>query len=129
MNIQTDKFSRASSLYEELKRDNLVKSKEISLSRLRANAEKKMKTTFIGCLDSVEKHLGFLWGHGRPDGDLTEEERDFRVAWDELREEILNKGNSQSRALQAEISEYEVLWKKKDYIFPLTTKEGTKDDQ
>lgn len=119
-----EKFSQAARLYDELKRDNLAKSKEISQSRLRANAEKKMKTTFIGCLDSVEKHLGFLWGHGRADNDLTPDEVEFRLAWDALREEILNKGNSQSRALQAEISEYEVLWKKKDYIFPLATREG-----
>jgi hypothetical protein len=42
-------------------KDDLYKEK--SKDRLTKNCKKKIQTTMIGALSSIEDHLGFLWGH------------------------------------------------------------------
>jgi len=83
---------------------------ESSKRRLMTIAEKKLKTTFIGNIDILEKMIGFMWGHGKPLSELTEDEKKWRDLWDEMRTEILNNGNNQLRALLNEISEYTISW-------------------
>ena len=45
----------------------------------------------IGSIARVEEYFGYLWAHGKDNP--TEREEEFRVLWDELRNEILNHGN------------------------------------
>ncbi len=53
--------------------------------------ETRFKTVMIGSLARIEDYFGYLWGHGKDN--LTAREEEFRVLWDELRNEILNHGN------------------------------------
>lgn len=61
----------------------------------------------IGALDSIEKHLGFLWGH-EAEGELTEQQEELRQIYEALRSEILDKGNTQMRNLDVELNGYDV---------------------
>jgi hypothetical protein len=81
-----------------------------SRDRLERIVQKKMKTAFVGALARVERAFGALWGHGKSDLRLTPEERAWRAVWDECRTEILNNGNHQARALEAEFPQYEINW-------------------
>ena len=107
---------------ERTQKENLEKSKSISKDRLASVAEKKMRTVFIGAISSIEDKLGFLWGQNKEPRDRTANEREYLELWKALREEILNKGNNQLRGLLLEITEYDVLWNKKNYHFDLTGK-------
>jgi hypothetical protein len=112
---------------KDTQRENLEKTKKISKDRLTAVAEKKVKTVFIGAIDSIENRLGkFLWGHDKDPRDRTEKELQWLEIWKELREEILNKGNNQLRGLLLEISEYDVVWNKKQLYFDLTGEKNAK---
>jgi hypothetical protein len=84
--------------------------KEQSKLRLTKIAQSKIKTTMIGSLQSIEDHFGFLWAHGETE--CSEEEQKTRLLYDNLRQEILDKGNQQLRNIAAEVSEYEVEWKR-----------------
>lgn len=54
-------------------------------------AETRFKTIMIGSIARVEEYFGYLWAHGKDKP--TERQEEFRVLWDELRNEILNHGN------------------------------------
>jgi hypothetical protein len=63
-------------------------------------AMKKIETTMIGCLARFETAFGHLWGHAKHnDNELTEQELYFDDLWQEVRNNILNHGNNQSRSL------------------------------
>ncbi len=72
----------------------------------------KIKTTMIGALDSFEKGFGYLWGHTKELEELTPEESEMRELWEEIRTEVLDKGNGQLRGAQDEISQYTLKWNK-----------------
>lgn len=86
--------------------------KESSRERLLKIVEKKIRTTMIGALAAVEETLGReLWGYGKPDKDCTPDELAWRAFWNErVRPLILNNGNSQLRAMQAELLLYNIMW-------------------
>lgn len=111
----SESLFRASNRRKELQKENDARFKEESKRRLKTNAEKKMKTTFIGAIDSIEKKFGHLWGRGKTQ--LSPSERNWAELWEELRKEILDKGNNQLRNLKNEIDEYEVEWQKYHYEF------------
>lgn len=76
-----------------------------SAARLTNNLKKKIQTTMIGALSSIEKHFGFLWEHE----DVPEEQKvAMRKVFDDLRSEILDKGNHQLRNVDAELSDYDI---------------------
>ena len=88
-------------------KDDLYKEK--SKDRLAKNCKKKVQTTMIGALSSIEDHLGFLWGH-KSDEALSEEQEKMRQLYEELRSEILDKGNTQMRNIDAELTQYDINW-------------------
>ena len=105
-----NKLIREKSDYEQLKKD---KFKNDSKERLSKILKKKVETTMIGALSSIEEHFGFLWGaSGGPvsSQDLTEEQKIMYEAYQKVRSEILDKGNNQSRNIDAELNQYEVNW-------------------
>lgn len=105
-----NKLIREKSDYEQLKKD---KFKNDSKERLSKILKKKVETTMIGALSSIEEHFGFLWGaSGGPvsNQDLTEEQKIMYEAYQKVRSEILDKGNTQSRNIDAELNQYEVNW-------------------
>ena len=77
----------------------------------------------IGALSSIEDHLGFLWSNadGAP---LTEEQILMKDVYQEIRSEILDKGNNQARNVDAELSHYEVEWLKYSMDIPVLRKDS-----
>jgi len=86
--------------------------KDFSKSRLLNNISKKFNTTTIGSLAIVEDSFGFLWGHGLPYNELSEDQKDWRETWGDVRTKILDLGNSNLRGSQSEISQYTLTWNK-----------------
>jgi hypothetical protein len=84
--------------------------KNFSKSRLLNNISKKFNTTTIGSLAIIEDNFGFLWGHGLSYNELSEDQKDWREAWGEVRTKILDLGNSNLRASQSEIGQYTLTW-------------------
>lgn len=89
-------------LKKEYEARSKQKYKRDSKERLRAIASKKIQTTMIGALDSIEKHLGFLWADGNNDS--------LKDIYEIVRQEILDRGNDQIRNLSTELEQYEIEW-------------------
>ena len=78
------------------------------------------------------KYFGFLWGH--EDGDeLTPEQQHMKDLFEEVRAEILDRGNNQVRNLEAEMAHYDISWLRYHISIPFkpnksTTGEGEEDN-
>ena len=81
-----------------------------SKKQLMGNMQTKIKTTMIGALCAFEDGFGHFWGHGLPTSELTETQLEYREVWEEVRTDVLNKGNLQSRAAMDEIAQYTLDW-------------------
>lgn len=97
-------------------------SGENAKKRLLNMLSTKFNTTVIGSLAVFEKYFGYLWGHGKDEVELTDEEYDFREIWVEAREELLDRGNHNSRLAQNEVSHYNVTSNR--YITNLKTRDN-----
>jgi len=95
-----------------------------SKDRLSKILRKKVETTMIGALSSLEKHFGFLW---TSDGDLTPEQKTMHELYQKVREEVLDKGNSQARNVDAELNQYEVKWLRYTSDIPVKPQEERKN--
>ena len=107
---------KASQIYKKERDSRLQASSNERLLRI---ARKKIQTTMIGALSSIEKHFGFLWAHDES-RDLTQEEEHAKELYEKMRSEILDRGNNQARNLEAELSQYEVKWLKYNMKLPVT---------
>lgn len=103
--------------------------REKSRKRLSTILEKKMKTSFIGALSQFEQYFGRLWGHGKQEEELTDNELKFRKVWEDTRTAILNNGNNQLRAVQNEISEYSISWNRHKLNIPIGGNSHEKSDE
>lgn len=80
-----------------------------SRDRLKRIAHKKFRTCFISALAEFENTFGFeLWGHNLPEDKLTPQQKANKIRWEQIRKNILDKGNTQSRALGMEIDLHRV---------------------
>jgi len=104
------------SLDYKKKRDE--KYKEISRDRLFNVAKKKVQTTMIGALSTLEEHFGFLWGFEQSE-ELTPEQQHMKTIFEEARSKILDRGNTQIRNLESEFASYEITWKKNSISLPM----------
>ena len=111
--------------YEELirqsdkfKSDKEQRYKDVSKDRLLKIAKKKIQTTMIGALSSLEKHYGFLWGQDQ-EGELTPEQQHMKDLYEEIRSEILDKGNNQIRNLETEFNYYDITWLRYQMMIPI----------
>jgi hypothetical protein len=77
---------------------------------LENNLKEKFETIIIGSLYIFEEKFGYLWGHGIDYSELSEEEKEFREIWKDVRTKILDKGNSKARAALNELGQYNVSW-------------------
>lgn len=82
------------------------KYKADSKDRLSKILKKKIQTTMIGALSSIEENLSFLWDSDNPKFTKAE----MKEVYNKIRSEILDKGNNQARNVDAELSQYEVEW-------------------
>lgn len=112
-------FMRQLQHVKEADMQRRAKYKQESRERLKKIARKKIQTTMIGALDSIEKKFGFLW-----QGDSSQDKR-LHDLFMELRQEILDRGNDQMRNLDSEINQYDVEWLR--YHLTLPVKRRTQD--
>jgi CRISPR/Cas system CSM-associated protein Csm2 small subunit len=82
------------------------KYKADSKDRLSKILKKKIQTTMIGALSTIEENLAFLWEQDNP----KFSKEDMKDLYNKIRSEILDKGNNQARNIDAELSQYEVEW-------------------
>lgn len=120
-------FSELVRASRKYKSDKDAKYKDSSKNRLYKIAKKKIETTMIGALSTIEKNLGFLWGH-EEQRDLTPEEQHVKNIYDQIRSEILDKGNNQIRNLEAELSQYEVTWLRYHMTLPMANANITNEE-
>jgi hypothetical protein len=79
-----------------------IESKE----RLSKILKKKIQTTMIGALSTIEENLSFLWEQDNPK--FTKQE--MKEVYEKIRSEILDRGNNQARNVDAELSNYDIAW-------------------
>lgn len=94
---------------------------ELSRRRLDKLVTTKVRTAFIGALAAFEENYGFLWGKGKNEDDLTEQESIMRELWMQTRTKVLNNGNTQMRAVQTEIANHVVSWNRYHMELPVKT--------
>ena len=115
---------------KEYKTGKEKKYKEDSRNRLLKISAKKIQTTMIGALSSIENHFGFLWDHDDREN-LSSESEHMKQLYDDVRSEILDKGNNQIRNLEAELSQYDVEWLRyqmKLPVIPRNSHEGEENN-
>ena len=81
---------------------------------------KKIQTTMIGALSTIEENLGFLW---ESDEQPPEQKQIMKDIYDKVRSQILDKGNHQARNIDAELAQYDVKWLKYQVTMPVKHKE------
>ena len=97
--------------------------KEKSKKRLSNIISTKIKTSFIGAISSCEEHFGFLWGHGKNENELDENELAMREIWENVRAGILDNGNTQLRATMNEMNNYSITWERYHVDLPIRNTE------
>lgn len=105
---------------QELETQKQTKYKTDSKERLKKIARKKIQTTMIGALDTIEKHFGFLWD------DDSQQSKQLREIYANVRQEILDRGNDQIRNLDNELNQYDIEWLR--YHLTLPVKRRTQED-
>jgi len=73
--------------------DPKEKRKELYKDRVQNEVASAIKTTMIGAIASLESNLGLLWGMGS-DKPLTPQEQHFLNIFNQIRKEILDRGNT-----------------------------------
>ena len=123
-----DNFNELVRKQSEYKAARADKYKQDSRDRLSKILKKKVETTMIGALSSIEEHFAFLWNTN--DGEeLSPEQRVLYDAFQKVRSEILDKGNTQSRNVDAELAQYEVKWLRYQAVMPVRNKETLGDKE
>jgi transcription termination factor Rho len=117
-----DKLISEQAKYKTSRED---KYKQDSRDRLSKILRKKVETTMIGALSSVEEHFSFLWSS---DGALTPEQQMMYDTFQKVRSEILDKGNGQARNIDAELAQYEVKWLRYQTTIPIIPRNRTQED-
>jgi len=113
------------------------KQKEVKDSRYRERSKKrlaniittKIRTAFIGAIAAVEEGFGFMWGHDKPESELTEDEKTMAEVWEAVRASILDNGNGQLRGAINEIHHNSVHWDRYHVEIPIKTIEETKETE
>lgn len=106
----------------DYKRAREEKYKIESRDRLSRILKKKIQTTMIGAISSIEENLGFLWSS--TNGELTKDQKIMKDIYQKIRSEILDKGNNQARNVDAELAQYDVEWLRYSIQIPVITPEN-----
>ena len=100
-----DDLIRKQSEYKSIREE---KYRVDSKDRLSKILKKKVQTTMIGSLSSIEEHFSFLWS--TDNSEMTPEQKMMYDIFQKVRSEILDKGNTQARNVDAELAQYDVKW-------------------
>jgi hypothetical protein len=107
-----------------LKKVREERTKEISKDTLFRSSKKKIQTTMIGALSTLEEGFGFLWGFNADsvgDEDLSPEQQHLKDIYDDARAKILDRGNTQIRNLEADFAQYDITQTRHNYNIPVKT--------
>jgi hypothetical protein len=110
----------------DLKSAREERNKDMSRDKLFKAAKKKIQTTMIGSLSTLESSFGFLWGFEADEEDRTPEQKKLFEIYEEARAQILDRGNTQIRNLESEFVNYDITHKKHYINLPVQT--GDKND-
>ena len=110
----------------DLKSAREERNRDVSKDKLFKASKKKIQTTMIGSLSTLESSFGFLWGFDIAEEDKTPEQKKIYEIYEEARAQILDRGNTQIRNLEAEFVNYDIVRKKHYIKLPVHT--GDKDD-
>ena len=100
-----DDLIRKQSEYKSMREDKYRVESKHRLSKI---LKKKVQTTMIGALSSIEEHFSFLWS--TENSEMTPEQQIMYDTFQKVRSEILDKGNTQARNIDAELAQYDVKW-------------------
>jgi hypothetical protein len=106
------------------------RDREMSKDKLFKAAKKKIQTTMIGALSTLESSFGFLWGFEVPEEDKTPEQKRVYEIYEEARAQILDRGNTQIRNLESEFVNYDIVRKRYQITLPVKTiRTGEQEDE
>jgi len=101
----------------DYKKQREAKYKADSKDRLSKILKKKIQTTMIGALSTIEENLSFLWASSN--GKLTQEQENMKNIYNKIRSDILDRGNNQARNIDAELAQYEIEWLRYSITMPV----------
>ena len=113
----------------DYKRSREDRFKEVSRDALFKASKKKIQTTMIGALSTIEEYFGFLWGLDSDEEKLTPEQKHVRSIFEDIRAKILDRGNTQIRNLESEFVNYEISKKKYFINLPVAKPTGDQNDR
>lgn len=113
----------------DLKAARESRHKEVSRDKLFKMAKKKIQTTMIGALSTIEENFGFLWGLSTPEGERSEEQKKIQELYEDARAKILDRGNTQIRNLESEFINYDITRKKYLINLPVSQLKQEGDDK
>jgi hypothetical protein len=122
--MDSEEFNKNKKMFSNYRKIKEERSKAQSLESLKYRVSSRIKTTMIGAISSIENHFGYLWGHGNEN--LNESQSRLKFIFEELRKEILDKGNNQLRGLDSDLLNYEVNKKEIKIVLPI--RRGQKDE-
>ena len=105
------------------------RNRDLSKDKLFKAAKKKIQTTMIGALSTLEGSFGFLWGLDVDEEDKTLEQKKVYEIYEEARAQILDRGNTQIRNLESEFVNYDIVRKKHNITLPVKTMTGEQDGE
>jgi len=115
-----DNFNQFRRVIEARKRRQFKELEEVKnesklyiLNKIR----KDLMTTAIGNIAMMETAFGVLWGHGKTDAELTENERKWSARWQIIREDILDNVNKRIRNMEKELGKFEINFTGYHYDF------------
>jgi len=112
-----DGFNELVRQQSDYKKKREDKYRSDSKDRLAKILKKKVETTMIGALSSIEEHFSFLWeANGN---EMTPEQHMMMEVYQKVRSEILDKGNTQARNIDTELSQYDITWLKNSITIPV----------
>jgi hypothetical protein len=114
-----DEHTRLQSIRKQKDLEKDKNYKEESKDRLQKICVTKIRTTMIGALDSIEKRFK---EYLPLDGRQSNEQLLLEKIYNEIRTEILDKGNQQIRNLETEFEQYIIEWKR--YTLQLPVRRG-----
>jgi len=106
-----DQLDRLADLRKQQLNESKVNRNEKNKDRFKNICRKKFQTCFIFPLAEFEEAFGDeLLGTGLQENELTDEQRINRIKWNQLRKNVLDKGNGQLRGFLNEIELYEISY-------------------
>jgi hypothetical protein len=106
-------MERLKRVYSAEERERRNYEERTSKQRLLKSLIKKIQTTMIGSIASIESYMNNYM-----------DDPEFMDLFTQLREEILDKGNEQIRLLKNELREYTINWNRYEYKMSINSREN-----